>query len=135
VAQRIHARLTAPEGRRFAFTVGGAFLALAAIALWRGRQITPAVLGTIGGLLILAGVAVPTRLGPVQRGWMGLAHAISKVTTPIVLAVMYFVVIVPAGLVMRLAGRKSLARPRNATTYWVTRERTTRSAEDMQHQF
>ena len=30
-----------------------------------------------------AALVVPTQLGPVERAWMGLAHAISKVTTPI----------------------------------------------------
>ncbi len=84
--------------------------------------------------MILAGLVLPTRLGPVQRVWMGIAHAISKVTTPIVLAVIYFGVLAPAGCVMRLVGRRPLKRRTGATTYWVTRERT-RAPDQMQHQF
>ena len=127
MAQRVHARLTPHEGRKFAFTLGAAFLAL---AVWRAN----AVLASLGILLTLAGLTIPTRLAPVQRFWMGIAHAISKVTTPIVLAVMYFGVIAPAGLVMRLLGRKPLKQRRDATTFWVTRERT-RAPDQMQHQF
>ena len=127
MAQRVHARLTPREGRKFAFTLGAAFLAL---ALWRAS----AVLASLGILLTLAGLTIPTRLAPVQRFWMAIAHAISKVTTPIVLAVIYFGVIAPAGLVMRLFGRKPLKPRTDATTFWVTRERT-RAPDQMQHQF
>jgi len=127
VAQRVHARLTAREGRKFAFTLGAAFLGL---ALWRAS----AVLASLGILLTLAGLTIPTRLAPVQRFWMAIAHAISKVTTPIVLAVIYFGVIAPAGLVMRLFGRKALKQRTDGTTFWVTRERT-RAPDQMQHQF
>jgi uncharacterized membrane protein len=121
MAERIRARLTAAEGRKFGLTVGIAFLVLAALAAWRGKHTAPLVLSALGATFVLAALALPTRLGPVQRAWMGAAQAISKVTTPIFLAVIYFVVITPAGFVMRLVGRKPLAPPRGATTYWVTR--------------
>jgi len=50
-------------GRKFAFTLGAAFLGL---ALWRAS----AVLASLGILLTLAGLTIPTRLAPVQRsGW------------------------------------------------------------------
>ena len=135
MATRIPARLTPSEGRKFAFTVGAAFVVLAGVALWRHKQLTATVLGSLGAVLILAGAVVPTYMGPVQRFWMGIAHAISKVTTPIFLAVIYFVVIAPAGFVLRLFGRKPLGAPRDATTYWVTREQKPRAADQMQHQY
>jgi hypothetical protein len=127
--------LTASEGRKFGLTVGIAFLVLAGVALWRGKHTTSTILGTLGALLILGGAAAPTRLGPVQRFWMGIAHAISKVTTPIFLAVIYFVVIAPAGFVLRLFGRKPLSPSPDAPTYWVTRERKTNTADEMLHQY
>jgi len=52
--------------------------------------------------------------------WMGLAEAISKVTTPIFLSVLYFIVVTPAGLVMRLFGRKPL-RHGGPAGFWVAR--------------
>jgi len=115
--------------------VGAAFVVLAGLALWRHKQLTATILASLGGVLLLAAVAIPTHLGPVQRGWMAVAHAISKVTTPIFLAVIYFIVIAPAGFVLRLFGRKPLQPPRDASTYWVTRERKPRTADQMQHQF
>jgi hypothetical protein len=129
----VPARLSRSEGRRFGATVGSAFLVLAAVLLWRGRE-TAAIVAAVAGLvLVLGGMLVPERLGPVHRGWMGLALAISKVTTPVLMAVIYFVVVTPIGVARRLAAGSPLARRRQAESYWVDRERSGRS--DMMRQF
>lgn len=121
MAQGIPARLTPAEGRKFAWTVGTAFLALAGLLWWREKPTAATVLGGVGILLWLAGAAVPGRLGPVFRGWMALAHAISKVTTPIFMGVVFFVVIAPVGVLMRLFGRNPVRhRPRDGS-YWQGR--------------
>jgi hypothetical protein len=121
LAQRVPARLTAAEGRKFGVTVGIAFLVLAAVVWWREHPVLATAFGSLGGLLTLAGLAVPTLLGPVQRGWMGLAHAISRVTTPIVMGVVYFVVLAPIGVLMRVFGRNPLVRPPSGDTFWIDR--------------
>jgi hypothetical protein len=113
--------LTAAEGRRFAFTVGAAFLVLAGIALWRDHPLLVRVFAVLGGLLGLAGVVVPGRLGGVHRAWMGLAHLISKVTTPVFMGLVYSVAILPIGLVMQALGRNPIRhRPVNGS-YWMPR--------------
>ena len=134
MATAIPARLTASEGRRFGLTVGGAFLVLAALGWWRGHEVAPAAFATLGALLVIAGLAVPTRLGPVFRAWMGFAHQLSRVTTPLMLAVIFFVVVTPVGFVMRLFGRRPLARPA-APSFWVSRPGDARQRTDMEHQF
>jgi len=134
LATGIPAGLRAPEGRRFGLTVGGAFLVLAALASWRGRPIGLGIFATLGALLVLGGLALPTRLGPVYRAWMGLAHQLSQLTTPIFLGVIFFVVVAPIGLVMRLCGRRALARPAVGSSFWVSRPANTRRS-DMEHQF
>jgi hypothetical protein len=112
-----------------------AFVALAAALWWRGRAASALVAVGLGGVLLLMGLTVPTTLGPVQRAWMGLGAAISRVTTPIFLGVVYFGAILPVGLVLRAAGRNPLTRHRAQATCWVTRSAGTRSRRDMQNQF
>ena len=119
--ERIPARLSAKEGRKFGFTVGIAFLVLTAISWWRGHEIAPYVLGSAGAALVLAGVLVPGRLGPVQRGWMGLARAISRVTTPVFMGIVFFVIITPIGLLMRLSGRNPIRHKPSGDSYWAPR--------------
>jgi len=121
------------ELRKFGITVGLAFGVLATIALWRGRTSPAAVMGTIGGLLLLGGVAFPAALGPVERAWMGLAHALSKVTTPVFLGIVYFVVLTPVGLVRRTLGRNPLKHDAVDGSYWHDRQGET--ASDLERQF
>jgi hypothetical protein len=115
--------LTATEGRRFAWTLAGAFAVIAVILWWRGGA-APAMVATgLAILLFLAGAFIPSRLGPVERAWMGLAHAISRVTTPIFLAIVYFLVLTPAGFIRRNVGRSPLIRSAQGGSFWVERDR------------
>lgn len=125
--------MTAAEGRKFAFTVGAAFLVLGAFFLWRDKMMAAKVLGAIGGMLGVLGLVVPGQLGPLQRAWMGLAHLISKVTTPIFMGVVYFVVITPIALLMGALGKRPL-RPRPGASYWTVRAPEARRS-DLSRQF
>jgi hypothetical protein len=125
--------LTPAEGRKFGFTLAAAFGVLAAIAWWRGGERAPIVLGTVAGLFLLGGALLPSRLGPVQRAWMGMAHAISKVTTPIFMGAVYFLVITPAGLLRRLFGANALRATQGKPSGWVDRRASPRG--DLTRQF
>lgn len=133
MADRIPARLTAAEGRKFAFTVGIAFVVLGAIVWWRGGLTVAKALGGLGGVLLVLGVVIPSHLAPVQRAWMGLAHLISKVTTPIFMGIVYFVVITPISFLMRLFGKRPLA-VKSGSSYWKAREAGQRQS-DLERQF
>ncbi len=133
MAERVSAGLTAAEGRKFAFTVGGAFLVFAAITWWRQHPTFFKVFAGLGITLGVLGLAVPAKLAPLERAWMGLAHLISKVTTPIFMGVVYFVVITPISLLMALFGKRPL-RVRSRASYWVDRAPDSRRG-DLTRQF
>ncbi|NNF37217.1 MAG: hypothetical protein HKN71_01005 [Gemmatimonadetes bacterium] len=113
--------MTAREGRAFAFPVGAAFLVLAGITWWRDHALLTQIFGGLGGVLLAAGLVAPTALGPVQRVWMGLAHAISRVTTPIFMGIVYFLVLTPIGILRRLLGSNPVKHPAVDGSYWHTR--------------
>lgn len=133
MATRAAARLSPGEGRRFALTLATAFIGLAALLLWRGATRIAAVCGLLGATLALAGLVLPTRLGPVQRAWMGVAHAISKVTTPLFMGLVYYLVLTPTGLLRRGLGSNPLRRARSGQSSWVSRRESPRS--DLTRQF
>ncbi len=131
---RVPARLTAAEGRKFAFTVGAAFAVLAGLLWWRDIARAATVLAGIAGALGVAGLLVPGSLGPVYRAWMGLAALLSRITNPIFLGIVYFLVITPVGLLLWATGKRPLKRRKDATTFWVDRPEGARRG-DLRRQF
>jgi len=109
------------RGRRFAFTLAIAFAVLAGIAYWRDRETPSTVLGAIAIVFLFAGLLLPGKLEIVERAWMTLAHAISRVTTPIFMGIVYFVVLTPVGVVRRIAGANPLVHRADNGSYWIRR--------------
>jgi hypothetical protein len=135
MAARVSARLTPQQGRRFGLTVGGAFLTFAAIAWWRESPTAMSIFAALGGTLGFAALVAPAHLGPVERAWMALAHAISRVTTPIVMAVMYFVVITPSAIARRAFGGNPLVHAPAPIGFWKPRPAGSRRSKSMERQF
>jgi hypothetical protein len=127
--------LSPSEGRRFGLTVGAAFLALATLLWWRGTLYPAGAVGMLGAALVLAGLIAPGRMGPTYRAWMSLAVALSKITTPVFMAVIYFVVVTPVGFMVRLLRGNPLVRPQPRSSFWVPREAHQRRRTDMERQF
>lgn len=124
-----------PEDRKFVVTVAAAFAVLGAVLLWRGRD-TPAIAaGSLGAALAALGLLAPRAVAPVREAWMRAAHAMSRVTTPIILGIVYYVVLTPIGVARRTMGRSSLAHVERDGSWWVAREPRARPPADMKRQF
>ena len=136
LAHPVPARLSAPysaaAGRKFGITVGAAFVGLGLIARWRGHPTSFTVLGSLGIVLILSGLLIPALLGPVERGWMKLALLISKVTTPVFMGILYYVVLTPVGWSRRTFSKSALIHKAGPTGFWLDRSTTPRSTLDRQ---
>ena len=111
------------ELRRFGVVVGGM---LGLIGLWpsivRGEQLRSWMVGLAIALIVPAFVA-PRMLAPAHRAWMVLGDALGWINTRLVLGVIFFGVVTPTGIVLRLVGRDPMRRvadPR-ASTYRVSR--------------
>jgi hypothetical protein len=66
---------------------------------------------------------------------MALAHALSRITTPILMGIVYYVTVVPIGIVMRLVGRNPLVRAKTGAGYWIDTTPESQSPERMRRQF
>jgi hypothetical protein len=126
---------TARDGRRFAWTLTAGFAVIAAIAALRHRTPAAEVFSTVATVALIAGVVAPTRLGPIERAWLAFGHALSRITTPIFLGVVYFIIVTPTGWIRRRFGRDPIARDRSAPTYWAERRRPSReeTRESFEH--
>lgn len=113
---------TPSDGRKFAFPVGTAFLVLAGILYWRDHELPFRVTAGLGATLYVLGAIIPGYLGPVYRAWMGLALMISKVTTPIFMGVVYYLVLTPTGILMKIFGRKPITHEPTGGSFWQSTE-------------
>lgn len=117
--------------RRFALTTGAAIaLIFGAFLPWLFAHSYPYWPWVILAILGAWGVIAPASLKPIYRGWMKFALLISKVTTPIILGAVFFLVIFPVSLVFRLLRNDPMRRrfERDVQTYRVKSEKPQRSS-------
>ena len=106
--------------REFGLIVGGIFVLLSSWWIYRGkfpsiRQVTL----PLGALLVVLGILLPRALVYPNKAWMALAEALSFVSTRIILAIVYFFVLTPIGVIKRLFGWDPLHRRESAReSYW-----------------
>jgi hypothetical protein len=96
----------ARQDRTFALTLSGGFLFLGLLAELRHRDGAALVTFTLSAISLLAALIIPGRLEPVRRLWMKLGEAIGYVTTPIVMAIVYYLLVTPIGIATRLKTRR-----------------------------
>ena len=112
------------ELRKFSFTFCGALSILGGFVLWRKGEIG-LLFWCIGIVILLVGLTKPRLLGPIHKGWMGVSFLMGFLMTHVILALMYYLVLTPMGLVMKTLRRDSLRlkHNQNAKSYWVRRPR------------
>jgi hypothetical protein len=122
--------------REFGLIVGGVFVLLCLWWTYRGKfpNVVQVAL-PLGSLLVLLGAVYPRALIYPNRAWMALAEVLSFVSTRIILAFVFFVVLTPIGVIKRAMGWDPLnRRAGQAGSYWVPypeRQRDPRHYEKM----
>jgi len=124
------------ELRKFGLLVGGVVSVLGTLYLLRHQPIYRWFL--IPGIVLMAfGVVFPRTLKYIYLGWMSLAIMMGFVVSNALLALFFFLVITPVGLLARLFRKDflSLNLDRAAKSYWIPRGKKTRSEADYERQF
>jgi O-antigen/teichoic acid export membrane protein len=114
--------------REFALTTGTVVAVLFGLIIpWLlGRQIAflswpgnwPWLLFTV---LAAWGLIAPMTLRPLYRLWMRFGLVMGRITSPIILGLVFYLVFMPTGLIMRLFGKDGMNRKfdKNAGSYRV----------------
>ena len=126
---------TAKDLRTFGLLVGGVF---AVIRFWPlvFRSESPRLWAMLlGSLLMGLGAVAPQSLKQVHHGWMKIGHVLGMINTRILLGIIYYLLITPMGLVMRLMGKDPMHRvlAQGTDTYRVVR--APRPRQHMRNQF
>jgi hypothetical protein len=125
-----------PSNRSFGLTVGAVLALIALVPLVHGRPPRWWVAAP-AAILLLTGAVYPSALCVPNRLWMKLAWAISKITNPVITALMFYLLFTPVAVITRLIG-KDLLRLKfdeTAESYWIPRQPAGPPPETMRNQF
>jgi len=131
-----HAEPKMGSERNFGLVFAAVF---AIISLWPLLSAEKARLWllAIAAIFLAAAFVAPHTLAPLNRLWYRIGILLGKVVTPLVLGVLWFAVVTPVGLLMRLFGKDPLRLKREpaAKSYWIERSPPGPIAGSLKDQF
>lgn len=129
-------RVKGSSDRAFGLIVGGIFLLIGCWPLLHGHAprwyvVVPAA------FLVIFGIVAPRLLAPLNRAWMRLGLLLHRVVAPVLMGIVFFGVVLPIAMIMRLRGKDPLRLrfDRDAADYWVVRDPPGPAPEGLRNQF
>jgi hypothetical protein len=112
------------SNRSFGLVMAGAFLAVSVLgflgesARWYLWLLIALGFGGVAWLR-------PTLLSKLNRAWTQLGVVMHKIVTPLVLGLVFFLIVTPIALLMRLSGQRPIGLEfrSNASSYWTKRDK------------
>ena len=78
----------------------------------------------ISVIFLVLGLLNSKLLNPLNIDWVKFGELLGRIIAPIVMAIIYFIIVTPIGLFMRLIGKDLLnIKLSKANTYWIKREK------------
>jgi hypothetical protein len=131
-----HEECRQSSDRSFGFTFTVAFLVVALFPLLRGSGLRSWALAISAAFLILT-LLRPALLRPLNRLWARFGLLLSRVTTPLMMGVLFFFVITPVAVIFRLWGKDPLRLRADGSvkSYWIRRIPPGPTPASMSNQF
>ena len=103
------------------------FVVFLIVALWPLKHDEDIRLWSLGLSIIffILGILNSKLLTPLNKLWFKLGMFLGSIVSPIVMGIVYFIIVTPIGVFMRLLGKDLLKtnKIKNASTYWVQRDK------------
>jgi hypothetical protein len=129
-------QIQSSSDRSFGFVFAAVFLIIAFYPLLNaaGIRIWAVV---ISGLFLLLAAFVPHVLAPANRLWTKFGLLLHNIVSPIALGILFFLVVTPTGLLLRLFGKDPLRLRFDpaAGSYWIKRDPPGPAADSLKNQF
>lgn len=118
-----HRQVRVGSPRAFGFVFAGAFTVIALLPMLKGDEPRLWALG-VAAVFLLVALAAPRLLQPLNLVWFRIGLLLHAVVNPVVMSLIFWVTVVPMGLIMRAAGKDLLRLKRDpgAQTYWIGRD-------------
>ena len=87
----------------------------------------------ISGIFFVLGIIDSKLLLPLNKIWFKFGIFLGNFIAPVVMGIVYFMVVTPTGLIMKLLGKDLLnLKKNNKDTYWIDKDN---SKNDLKNQF
>jgi len=129
-------KVRASSDRAFGFVFAAVFVIIAGWPLLDAGPIRLWALAIAVAFLMTALIR-PAILSPLNRLWTAFGLLLHRIVSPIILGVMFFVVVTPMGVLMRVLRKDPLKlkwQP-DAKSYWIAKDPPGPTPESMKHQF
>ena len=116
--------------RKFGLVAFILFGSLCAFGFWREKLLPTYLFGALSALG-LGFIFVPIILKPVFEAWQKIAFSLGRAITTLILALLYYFMITPLGLIKRLiSGRPLPLNPdKKVSSYWVKKPEPAQAKE------
>ena len=75
-------------------------------------------------IFLILGLLNSKFLGPLNNSWIKLGEILGRVIAPIVMAIIYFIILTPLSLLIKLFGKDLLQlKFSNVNSYWIKRKK------------
>ncbi|HEX7027609.1 MAG TPA: SxtJ family membrane protein [Gammaproteobacteria bacterium] len=136
VEKTSHFEVERGSERGFGLVFAGFFLMVAAFLFFRNGEIVywSLLLSLAFGL---AAWVYPRLLKPLNLLWFKLGMLLGAIVAPLVMIIIFFLVVTPIGMIMRVLGKDPLRLKRNTQqgTYWSDRNSDDNQCSSMKNQF
>jgi hypothetical protein len=125
------------ELRKFGMIMVIFFALLGGLFLWRGKSYYWCSF-VLSLLFAGFGLALPAALGPVHKAWMKLSAIIGWFMSRLILIILFYLVLTPTGLLLRLFGKDLLKinfTKNSSGSYWIPKEAGDSQNQDYERQF
>ncbi len=112
------------QNRSFGILFFIVFLALGLWPLTKGNEINVFLI-SISLVFLVLGLFNSKILSPLSKAWIKLGEILGKIIAPIVMAIVYFIILTPVSLLVRVFGKDliGLKFKKNQNTYWIKRKK------------
>ena len=113
------------------------FLALVGLSPLRAHHPVRWWALALSSLFLVVAVFQPVSLRPLNRVWTKLGLLMGRVVSPVITALLFYLVVTPTGFLFRLLGKDPLRLTLDAgvRSYWIERRPPGPSPETMSNQF
>ncbi len=78
----------------------------------------------------------PTLVSPLNKAWMFIGFVIGKIISPLVLGAIFFLLITPLAIILKISGRDELnLKNKSVNSYWRDRNEKTLAPSSFKNQF